>query len=219
MSAVASAARPAAPAQQPTLQLYRDDGPLARVLGLVGARLPLPPVLLVGVGLAPALVLLIVEGAGAPKAAVGAAIAWTVLLGGLSAGRPHSDRFRWAAPPAIRLAEYGGIVWLGALAGASSRPAALAVLCALAFRHYDLVYRLRHQALTPPAWVSNLAGGWEGRLIAGYLLWIAGALPAAFFILAGLLATVFVAESVASWQRWGRAQQPVLYDDEEDAPE
>jgi hypothetical protein len=218
MSAIA--ARPAvAPRERATLEVYRDDGPLARALGAIGTRVPLPPVALIGAGLAAPVALMIAEGHGAGKGAVGAAIAWLVLLGGLSSGRPHADRLRWAAPAGVRLSEYATIIWIGALAGASSQPAAFALLCALAFRHYDLVYRLRHQGTTPPGWVGDAALGWEGRVVAAYLLWIAGAVPAAFFVTAGVLAVLFVVESIASWRRWGRTQQPVLYDDEEDAAE
>jgi hypothetical protein len=86
----------------------------------------------------------------------------------------------------------------------------------LAFRHYDLVYRLRHAGTAPPAWLGDLALGWDGRLVLGYILLVAGALPAGFFIAAGLLATAFAAESIAGWRRFGRAPRPVTYEDEED---
>jgi hypothetical protein len=207
----------AATEQPSTLQLYRDDGPIARALGrLLGPLVPLPPIVLIAIGLLPALVLLVLEGDGVGDGPLAAVIAWLVLLAGISNGRPHRDRLRWAVPPVVRLGEYGGLLWLGAAAGESSRPAAFALLCALTFRHYDIVYRLRHQGVSPPAWIGNLALGWDGRLVLGYILLVAGALPAGFFIAAGLLATVFVAESIAGWRRFGRAQQPATYEDEED---
>ena len=161
-------------------------------------------------------VLMAVEGDGASHAAAGAVLAWLVLIGGATSGAPPTDRLRWATPPLIRLAEYAGLLWIGALAGEDSQPAAFALICVLAFRHYDLVYRLRHQGTTPPAWLGNLALGWDGRLVLGYILLVAGALPAGFFIAAGLLATAFVAESIAGWRRFGRGPQPVIYEDEED---
>jgi hypothetical protein len=52
--------------------------------------------------------------------------------------------------------------------------------------------------------------------VLGYILLVAHALPAGFYIAAGLLAIVFVAESIAGWRRFGRGQQPVTYEDEED---
>jgi hypothetical protein len=199
------------------LTLYRDDGPLARAIGRMLRPLgDAPQTLTMAAAAAPMLVLIALKGDGASHAAVGAVLAWLVFVGGASSGRTPSDRLRWTVPPALRLAEYAGLLWIGALAGESSQPAAFALVCVLAFRHYDLVYRLRHQGVAPPEWVGNLGLGWDGRLVLGYILLVAGALPAGFYIAAGLLATVFVAESIAGWRRFGRAEQPVTYDDEED---
>jgi hypothetical protein len=201
------------------LEVYRDDGPLARLLGALGNGVPLPPAVLELAGALPLLVIAVIEGDGAPNAAVGLALAWLVVLGGVAGGRPHTDRVRWAAPAVLRLGEYGAILYIGALAGASSGPAAFALICALAFRHYDLVYRFRHQGLSPPVWVSLFGLGWEGRLILGWVLLALGALPAGYFALAALFAAVFVGESIASWLRFGRTHQPVLYDNEEEIAE
>jgi hypothetical protein len=201
------------------LELYRDDGPLARALGVAGRRIPVPPALLQIVGAIPLAVLMIAKGGEASDAALGGALAAFVLLAGLAGGRPHTDRLRWAAPPILRAVEYGATLFVGAAAGASSQPAAFALICAVAFRHYDLVYRFRHQGLSPPAWIALFGLGWDGRLILGWVLLALGALPAGYFVLAILFAVVFVGESVASWLRFGRAQQPALYDDEEDIAE
>jgi hypothetical protein len=219
---VSTASASAAPARHPrteapgTLELYRDDGPLARALSRTGRALPLPPTVLIALGFLPALVLIAVHGDDASDAALGFAVAWLVLFGALSAGRPHRDRLRWAAPPLLRLVEYATLVWIGAEGGESSRPAAFAFICVLTFRHYDLVYRMRHQGVAPPRWLANLALGWDGRIVLGYILLLAGALPAGFFVAAGLLAAVLAAETVAGWRRFGRAQQPATYEDEED---
>ena len=140
-----------------------------------------------------------------------------VLLAGLSSGRPLRDRLRWAVPPALRAAEYGGLLWIGAVAGAV--PAAFALLCAITFRHYDIVYRLRVRGELPPRWLNRAAGGWDGRLLAGFALGAAGALPAGFHIAAGLLAVAFAAETVHSWLTYGRAQQAPAYEDDEEAAE
>lgn len=199
-----------------TLELYRDDGPLARLLSAAGRAVPLPPALLIAIGFLPALILIAIDGDDVSHGAVGGALAWLVLMGALSSGRPHLDRLRWAAPPLLRLCEYATLVWIGAEGGESSRPAAFAFICALTFRHYDLVYRMRHQGVAPPRWLGNLALGWDGRIVLGYILLVAGALPAGFFVAAGLLAAVFAAETVAGWRRFGRAQQPATYEDEED---
>ena len=162
--AAASTERPGA------LEVYRDDGPLARALFRALTR----------------------------------------------SGRPPGGRMAWAVPPLVRLAEYGGLVAIAALEGERASPAVFALLCALAFRHYDLVYRLRHRGERPPTWLNALAGGWEVRLIAAALLLAAGALPAAFWVAAAFYGAVFAAESVAGWARFGRARRPILYEDEED---
>jgi hypothetical protein len=199
------------------LALYRDDGPLARAIA--AALRPLgaaPQALTIAAAAAPMFVLIALKGDDASHPAVGLALAWLVNVAGASAGREPTDRLRWAVPAMVRLSEYSALLWLGALGGEDSQPAAFALICVLAFRHYDLVYRLRHQGVAPPPWIGNLALGWDGRLALGYILLVADALPAGFYIAAGLFATAFVAESIAGWRRFGRGQQPVTYEDEED---
>lgn len=193
------------------LVLYRDDGPLARA---IGGLLALPAATLVLAAAAPLFVTIAVEGAGASDVLAGIVIGWLVIVGGLSRGREGTGGFAWIVPPALRVAEYTALLWLGALAG-DAEAAAFALLCALAFRHYDQVYRLRHRGVGPPAWVDLVSLGWEGRLLLGYLLLLVGALPAAFFVLAAVFAVVFVAESVAGWVSGVRVQASV-YEEEED---
>jgi hypothetical protein len=197
----------------PPLQLYRDDGPIARG---VGSLVRVSHSLVSVVALAPMFVLIALKGDGASHLAVGLVLAWLVVVGGAASGTPPTDAFRWAVAPLLRLAEYAGLLWIGAVAGEESQPAAFAVLAVVAFHHYDLVYRLRNLGTEPPRFVGDLALGWDGRLVLGYILLVAGALPAGFFIAAGLLATAFVTESIAGWRRFGRTPQPVTYEDEED---
>jgi hypothetical protein len=200
-----------------SLSLYRDDGPLARALAAAAKPLnAAPQSLTVAAAIAPMFVLIALEGSGASHTAAGAVLAWFVLVAGASAATEPTDRLRWAVPPLIRAGEYTAILWIGAMGGRDSEPAALALICVLAFRHYDLVYRPRHQGVAPPAWIGNLALGWDGRLVLGYILLVADALPAGLYIAAGLFATAFVAESIAGWRRFGRGRQPVTHEDEED---
>jgi hypothetical protein len=138
-----------------------------------------------------------------------------VVLGGVSSGRPHADRFAWSVPGLLRVGEYGALVWIAANAGGSSSAAAFALIAALAFRHYDLVYRPRYQGVAPPGWLQVAAGGWEGRLVLSVVLMAAGALPAAMFVLAGVLGATFVAECALSWARLS-ARPVSVYEDEED---
>jgi hypothetical protein len=205
-------------ARRPTTQLehYRDDGPAARLLGATaGLRIPLPPLPLALIGAAGLFAAVAVERGGASDGTIAAAVAWFVLWAGVSSGRPHSDRFAWALPAVMRLGEYGALIWIGATIGESASAGAFALIAALAFRHYDLVYRSRFQGRPPAAWLDVAAGGWDGRLIMVTLLLVAGALPAGLFVLAGVLGVVFVSECVASWA--GHAVGAVsIYEDEED---
>jgi hypothetical protein len=49
--------------------------------------------------------------------------------------------FAWASVPLERALEYGAVLAAAAVLGPSYHPAAFVVLCALAARHYNLVYR------------------------------------------------------------------------------
>jgi hypothetical protein len=199
------------------LELYRDDGPLARALGsALGGAIPLPPVALLLAAIAPLCGSIAIEGADASHVTVVAAVAWLIACGGVSSGRRNGDALRWTAPPLLRLAEYTAIIWIAAVAGNTSPPGAFALLAAVAFRHYDLVYRLRYRGDSPPGWVAAVGGGWDGRLLLASLLLIVGALPAGLWIMAACLAVVFVGESVRSWTRLRRAEAPIAYEDEED---
>ena len=197
------------------LDQYRDDGPLAQAVSALGRVVRVPPFLLVGAAVAGLLALVASEGDGASDGLLAAGVAWMVLLGGIAAGRPHVDRFAWAVPGFLRVGEYAGLLWIGANAGESGAAAAFALIAALTFRHYDLVYRQRYQGVAPPAWVQVAAGGWDGRLVVAWALLVLGALPEAMFVLAALLGALFVAECVMSWVRLSAGPVSV-YEDEED---
>jgi Family of unknown function (DUF5941) len=194
--------------------LHRDDGPFARALASVLAPLvPVPALLLIVAALVPLLAAAAIGDLSRPAAA--AVLAWTLVLAGVSAGRPSPPRIRWAELPLIRLTEYAGLIWIASLEGSRAFPAAFALLAALAFRHYDLPYRLRQRRGAPGRWLNRLSGGWDGRLLVGFVLLLAGALPAGFYVAAALLGTVFVGEAVARWVAPDRSTQtPVDYEDE-----
>jgi hypothetical protein len=215
-NATATAVRRPGTEQPSAIFVYRDDGPLAAALGTIGRSLPVAPLILLVVAALPLFVTIAADGADAPHGLAAAEIAWLVLVGGISSGRPHADRMRWMVPPALRAAEYSALIWFAALAGAAHEGAAFALLGAIAFRHYDLVYRLRHMAKAPPRWVNRLSGGWDGRLIVMCALLLAGALPGAYYVVAVVLGVAFVAESAQAWATFSRAQRPVMYEDEED---
>lgn len=195
------------------ITVFRDDGPLARALGPLGRAVPLPAPLLILLGLAPVLVAAVV-GVSEPVAA--AIAAWLVLAAGASSGARQRPRMRWAEPPLLRAAEYITVIWIAGLEGSDAYPAAFALLAALTFRHYDLVYRLRHRGVVPAAWVSALGGGWDGRIVVAGVLLVAGALPAGYFVAAAVLGVAFVGEAIYGWLAVGRVQRPLEYEDEED---
>jgi hypothetical protein len=191
------------------VDIYRDDGPLARALGrTLGRYAPPAPVLLL-MALAPLLAAIVLD---ASEGLAVAVVAWAVLLGGVSAGRPGRLKTRWAEPALLRAIEFVGLIWLGGLHGESGYPAAFALLAVLTFRHYDLSYRVRQLGTAPAAWVGATAGGWDGRLLAALGLLLLDALPAGYFLAAGALAVAFTAEAVTAWRRAVPAAGPL--DDE-----
>jgi Family of unknown function (DUF5941) len=205
------------PAAASTLALYRDDGPLARALARAARpRLRFASDLLLLLGAVPLVAVLAIAGEDAPEGALGLALACLLLLGGLSGARSGSGRFAWVSPPLLRLIEFGGLIAFAVLAGDDAVPAAFALLAAVAYRHYDSVYRIRHQGAAPAPWVRDVGGGWDGRLLLAYVLLVTGAATAGLYVAAALLAALSVAESVASWVGFSRAERPAMYADEED---
>ena len=217
MSAAAATVVPGPGAPPDPIAVYRDDGPLARVIGrTLGADLPLPGPALALAALAPLVVVAIAGGNEVSNLGAAVVLAWVVLIGGASSGAGGRARTAWLAMPLMRLTEYLGLIWIAALHGASAYPAAFAMIFALQFRHYDLVYRLRHRGVVPAPWVSALSLGWEGRLLLAYVLLVAGALPAGLYVVAAVLGVAFVGEAVYGWVVIGRVEQPLGDEDEEE---
>ena len=185
--------------------VYRDDGPVAVAIGrALGPRLPVPAMVLLLLGVGAVLALAAFAGRDASLGVTAAAVAWLLLTLGTTSARWPKKSFHWAVPSFVRVGEYATLAWLAATTDAV--PAAFALIAALTFRHYDLVYRLRHRAEVPPRWLNRLAAGWDGRVIIAWVLLALGALPAAMYVWAGLLGAVSVAESVVSWRRFERSR-------------
>jgi hypothetical protein len=196
------------------IAVYRDDGPIAHALGRLGRAQPLPAPLLALAALLVLLVAVVVAGDDGSDTLAGVVIAWVLLAGGAATGAGAPRKAVWSVTPLIRLSEYLALIWIAALHGESAYPAVYALLAALAFRHYDLVYRLRHRGVQPAPWVSALSLGWDGRLVLAFLLLVAGVLPTGYFVVAGVFGAAFVGEAVYGWVVVGRIAQPL--DDEED---
>ncbi len=177
---------------------YRDDGPLAALLGRAARRrIRVDPALLTLVGVVPASLVAALPGGGR-RPALGLGLGWLVLCAGAGAGAPLDTRLSWLVPPVLRAAEYGLVLRMADLAG-ERLETAYAFLAVLAYHHYDLMYRIRSRGTPPPRWVGLVGGGWDLRLLATFALLRAGRLRPALGVGAAALGGIFLAESVRSW--------------------
>ncbi|MFJ2032333.1 DUF5941 domain-containing protein [Streptosporangium sp. NPDC087985] len=183
------------PVPHSTVTAYRDDGTLSRAMGaLVAGQLPpLPPAI---VGMFVTGVLLLVGVAGAEGLSVFAP-AVALLLAGPGSSHPHDGRLDWLVPPILRLTEYGFVASVGF---AHDVPPLLIFLLlgAMAFHHYDVVYRVR-QRVYPPSWLATSGLGWDGRMLLIALGALAGQVTLVFGLLALYLWCLFGWESVTCW--------------------
>lgn len=98
-------------------------------------------------------------------------------------------------------------------------PAAYGLVAAVAYHHYDTVYRIRGGTGAPPAWLVRTIGGHEGRTL---LVTVLAALLAsrgndftlALTALAVTIALVVLAESIRFWVSSGA---PAVHDEGETA--
>ncbi|MFD5268453.1 DUF5941 domain-containing protein [Streptomyces sp. NPDC058335] len=153
---------------------------------------------------------------------------WVVLMAGayvlLSAeavARPLNGALDWLVPPLFRAAEYGTVLILAAKADVNGAlPAAFGLVAAVAYHHYDTVYRIRGNAGAPPAWLVRAVGGQEGRtLLVAVLAAVltAGQFTVALTVLAVAIALVVIAESIRFWVAAHRAGAPSVHDEGEPA--
>lgn len=193
---------------RPTTELDHllDAGPIGRLL----APLALPVAPWVSLGLSVLAALGTAAAAGADRRGTTAlGLLVVVLIAVPALARPPAGRFGWLMPGVVRALEYGLVVRVVAAVDRPAMPIAFGLLCAVAYHHYDTVYRWRHTRRGPAAWVYRFGMGWDGRLImlAGIVLFTAR-LRAPLAIAAVLLAVVFVAESAIGWRSWLATQRP-----------
>lgn len=202
------------------LVVYRDDGPLASLLGRMFGRVtPIPASLLTLAGAAVLIAGFAMAPTQAARTVLGVATLGYVLLAGIAAGHQLTGRIDWLVPPVLRGVEYGALLMLAAHAESPALPACFALLAVLAFHHYDTVYRMRHQSIPPPDWLRFAGGGWELRLLVAYVLLMTGNLAVGMVVAAAALGALYVVETVASWRRFSLAQRPAQYEEEEDEAE
>ncbi|WP_405534458.1 CDP-alcohol phosphatidyltransferase family protein [Streptomyces sp. NBC_00075] len=196
-----------------------DSGPLAELLG----RIPMPnptsrflaalefTVLLTGA------VWLFPYGSW-----VSVAFAALYVLGAAGAvALPLTGRLDWLVPPVFRAAEYGTVLLLAGKAEVNGAlPAAFGLVAAVAYHHYDTVYRIRGNAGAPPRWLVRASGGHEGRTLVVVVL--AALLSASQFVvaltvLAVAVALLVLAESIRYWVTAHQGGAPAVHDEGEPA--
>nr|WP_233168957.1 DUF5941 domain-containing protein [Streptomyces tsukubensis] len=198
-----------------------DSGPLAEAVARAGrgvaARLPelaVPVLALLGGAAVVTTAALAPYGSWAPVAAA----AVYVLTSGLAVARPLKGALDWLVPPIFRAAEYGTVLALAARADVpGALPAAFGLVAAVAYHHYDTVYRIRGGSGAPPRLLVRLTGGHEGRTLAVALL--AALLTGAGFtialtVLAVAVALVVLVESIRFWVS---SAAPAVHDEGETA--
>ncbi|MFF8097357.1 DUF5941 domain-containing protein [Streptomyces sp. NPDC016675] len=201
-----------------------DSGPLAEAVA-AGLRRPVrrlpgftaPAVALLG-GLA-VVVTAALTGFGGPWPAV-AAVAY-VLTSGLAVARPLKGALDWLVPPFLRAAEYGTVLVLAAKADVNGAlPAAFGLVAAVAYHHYDTVYRIRGGAGAPPQWLVRTIGGHEGRTLVITVLAVlltATQFKVALTVLAVAVALVVLVESIRFWVAAHQGGAPAVHDEGEPA--
>ncbi|MER6153379.1 DUF5941 domain-containing protein [Streptomyces hirsutus] len=144
-----------------------------------------------------------------------------VLTSALAVARPLKGSLDWLVPPFLRAAEYGTVLALAAGAGVNGAlPAAYGLVAAVAYHHYDTVYRIRGDAGAPPPWLVRAIGGHEGRTLAVVVLaalLTASQFAVALTALAVAVALLVLLESIRFWVTAHRGGAPAVHDEGEPA--
>ncbi|MEV0096713.1 DUF5941 domain-containing protein [Streptomyces sp. NPDC050738] len=148
-----------------------------------------------------------------------AAVFYTV-LSGIAVAQPLKGALDWLVPPIFRAAEYVTILALAARSGIDGAlPAAFGLVAAVAYHHYDTVYRIKGGTGAPPQWLVRTVGGQEGRtLLVVVLAAVLGTdntdFTLALTVFAVAVALVVLAESIRFWVSSGA---PAVHDEGEAA--
>ncbi|MGW0911115.1 DUF5941 domain-containing protein [Streptomyces sp. NPDC002784] len=189
-----------------------DNGPLTELLP---AKVPVDAVVAALTGAVLVTGCALIWGAG-----------WQTVLGAVgyvacsavAVGRPLKGALDWLLPPVFRAAEYGTVLILAAQAEVNGAlPAAFGLVAAVAYHHYDTVYRIRGNAGAPPAWLVRAIGGHEGRTLLVTVLaavLTASQFPVALTAVAVAVALVVLVESIRFWVSAGA---PAVHDEGEPA--
>lgn len=140
-----------------------------------------------------------------------------LLLAGVAVARPLKGPLDWLVPPFFRMAEYCTLLVLAARSEVNGAlPAAFGLVAAVAYHHYDTVYRIRGGTGAPPLPLVRAIGGHEGRTLAvtvAAALWAGGTgqgFTLALTVLAAAIAAGVLSESVRFWVSSGA---PAVHDE------
>lgn len=140
------------------------------------------------------------------------------LLAGAAVARPLTGALDWLVPPVFRAAEYTTVLILAAKADVpGALPAAFGLIAAVAYHHYDTVYRIRGGTGAPPHWLVRSVGGHDGRVLLTVVLAAVlarDAFPVALTATAVFVALVVLVESIRFWVSSGA---PAVHDEGEPA--
>ncbi|MEW2527888.1 DUF5941 domain-containing protein [Streptomyces sp. NPDC047071] len=194
-----------------------DTGPFAGALATLRGLPGLAPALALAGGAA-VVVTSALTSFGSPWPVIAAA--GYVITSGLAVARPLKGALDWLVPPFLRAAEYGTVLVLAAKADVNGAlPAAFGLVAAVAYHHYDTVYRIRG-VVAPPRWLVRVIGGHEGRTFA---VTVAAALltttdfTVALTALAVAVALVVLVESIHFWVTAHNRGAPAVHDEGEPA--
>ncbi|MEU3885420.1 DUF5941 domain-containing protein [Streptomyces sp. NPDC029041] len=201
-----------------------DSGPVAGALTRGLRKLPAKPPFGARFFVAlPGAALLVLAAVLEPYGSVLPVVAAVVyaLTSAAAVAMPLKGALDWLVPPFFRAAEYCTVLILAAKADVNGAlPAAFGLVAAVAYHHYDTVYRIRGDAGAPPAWLVRSIGGHEGRtLLVAVLaaLLTASQFKVALTALAVAVALVVLVESIRFWVGAHQGGAPAVHDEGETA--
>lgn len=188
-----------------------DTGPLAEGLTRLFRGRGVPVAALLGAAVMIATSTLAPAGSAWPLVAAGG----YAVTSALAVSRPLKGALDWIVPPVFRAAEYTTILMLAAVSDVNGAlPAAFGLVAAVAYHHYDTVYRIRGGAGAPPRGLVRATGGHEGRVLlvtaAATALAHHTGFTVALTVLAVALAVVVLTESIGFWVS---SQAPAVHDE------
>jgi len=196
-----------------------DSGPVAQLIAARGPKIrgswAAPVIALVGTG---ALIAAALQQPFGSRQTIIAAVFYAV-CSGIAVARPLKGALDWLVPPVFRAAEYCTILILAARSDIDGAlPAAFGLVSAVAYHHYDTVYRIRGGTGAPPQWLVRTIGGHEGRTLVVAVLAAAltgtSGFTTALTALAVAVALIVLVESIRFWVSSGA---PAVHDEGEPA--